>query len=121
MMSTPGHHVSSPYAPVNDAPTAEGAVRYVLGGLQSLEDGRRADAYKQMFTTCGGTYEITREEDAADGSTGVVIGGVVSTQTIPYRVIHFRCAPAAGTGRVITGGPPPVHEESDPPRHPTGP
>ena len=52
----------SAYAPTNEAGTS-GEISYCNAGAKLVRDARREDAYKKMYTSCGGAYEIIREED----------------------------------------------------------
>ena len=76
---------NSQYAPLNEQGIA-GEISYCNAGAKSVRDARREDAYKKMFASCGGPYEIVREEDQHP---------VLCTME---RRIWFTCAakPAAG-------------------------
>ena len=53
---------NSQYAPLNESGVT-GEISYCNAGAKSVRDARREDAYKKMFASCGGPYEIVREED----------------------------------------------------------
>lgn len=81
---------NSQYGPVSQPAAIDGEVEYALGGLEVIENGRREDAYKQMFKECSGTYAITREENKEKQTVSVgPLGG--GSFPVTYRVIHFKC------------------------------
>lgn len=99
MVNSPGMARSlSPYAPVNEA-SRGGVVKYLNQGASSVVRQRRDDAYRQMYTACGGSYRINAEGPNAEG--GVVIpiqgGGAMWTQS-QYWYIQFSCVPPAADG-----------------------
>ena len=53
---------NSAYAPLNESGVS-GEISYCNAGAKSVRDARREDAYKKMHASCGGAYEIVREED----------------------------------------------------------
>lgn len=53
---------NSAYAPINESGVS-GEISYCNAGAKTVRDARREDAYKKMYASCGGPYEITREED----------------------------------------------------------
>lgn len=53
---------ASSYAPINEL-ISEGEISYCNAGLKSIRDARRKDAYEKMYSACGGSYQIVREEE----------------------------------------------------------
>lgn len=53
---------SSMYAPLNEAQST-GEISYCNAGAKVVRDARREDAYRKMYESCSGKYEIVREED----------------------------------------------------------
>lgn len=89
-----------PYAPVNER--NGGSLRYYEGTKS------REDAYREMYTFCGGGYEIVDERDINRGASTNYNPNSYNTTvtTMIEHVIDFRCVqsgpPAAGGVR-LTG------------------
>jgi hypothetical protein len=85
----------SPYAPTNE--DHGGTVKYLSDGASFVVEGRRKDAYKQMYESCRGPYRIVEEHGASEGSaTGVYVApnatyGSAITAPINYEYITFQC------------------------------
>jgi hypothetical protein len=91
MVNPPGGATGSPYAPVNEG-QRPGVVSFLNQGLPDLVQARREDAYKQMFTACGGAYRIDREGAVASGGSAIPLGGGVTTwRENHYWSIQFSC------------------------------
>lgn len=56
-----GDAFKSAYAPVNQAISSQ-AINYCNAGAKFVRDSRREDAYRKMYATCRGKYQIIREE-----------------------------------------------------------
>lgn len=82
----------SSYAPVNER--RGGSLRYYEGTKS------REDAYQEMFTYCGGTYEIVDERDVNRGMTTSYnrYSYNTTTTTMIEHVIDFRCVDQPGRG-----------------------
>lgn len=52
----------SRFAPIDERTTA-GEISYCNAGIKTVRNARRDDAYQKMYSTCGGSYQIVREED----------------------------------------------------------
>jgi hypothetical protein len=91
MVSSPGATSRSPYAPVNEK-SRGGIIKYSNRGLPSLRQARREDAYRQMYTACGGYYNIDAEGPRSEG--GQVYGdgqGGITYSSYEYLYIQFSC------------------------------
>jgi len=98
MLRTPGASPEkSKYAPQNESSNnSVGVVRYLNEGASFVVDARREDAYKQMFNSCNGKYEIIAETDSESLPTTFInqtsTGYMAQTVSSTYRFIHFRCS-----------------------------
>ena len=68
MERMPGTASGRAYAPINEGQTP-GVVSYRMGTSDAFNAERRDDAYKNMYTACGGRYRITKEYDDTSGYT----------------------------------------------------
>jgi hypothetical protein len=106
MVNSPGRS-GSPYAPVNES-QRPGVVKYLNQGADVVIRSRREDAYKQMHSSCGGTYRIDAEGPQVDGQTAMMIPGApgagssVVVQNQEYWYIQFSCV--GPTPRTATAG-----------------
>ena len=105
MLQAPGAVQTSKYGPVNQATSSNvGAIQYMVGGLDSITQSRRENAFKQMFDACKGKYEIVDEHTSGGGTSeytptqvtgaaGSMVNGMKEAQANPfmYRVIVFKC------------------------------
>ena len=81
-----------PYAPVNEQ-TVTKTISYHLSPLTSVNSGRRKSAYKSLWKSCGGKYEIVEEHDAVRGAIGSQFGNNSVATTLKSHVIEYRCLP----------------------------
>jgi len=77
---------------VNEA-TRPGVVKYLNQGADAAVQARRDDAYRQMYDSCWGFYEIVAEGPRSEGGTAAAIGGTVFFDDNNYWYIHFKCVP----------------------------
>lgn len=89
--SIEGRGTSSAYAPVNER--RGGSLRYYEGTRS------RDDAYQEMYTYCGGAYEIVDERDVNRGMSTSYnrYSYNTTTTTMIEHVIDFRCVDQPGT------------------------
>ncbi len=93
MVSAPGRaRAPSAYAPVNDS-VQPGLVRYLNQGASSVVNTRREDAYKQMYTSCGGAYRIDAEGPQSDGAAVIPTATGAYIAPSQYWYIQFSCVP----------------------------
>jgi hypothetical protein len=93
MVQSPHH--KSKYAPKNYAQT--GTMKYLAQGADSIIEARREDAFKAMWTQCGGEYEITREyRDKDNISTQANAFGGHNVNHSNYVYMDFKCLGVAG-------------------------
>ncbi len=95
MVNTVGNSTSQ-YAPTNERDLRGGTVKYLNQGATSIIKRRRENAYKQMFTYCGGPYRIATESSQDNGGVSVVSPGPGNLNTaygLPqqYWYIDFQC------------------------------
>lgn len=90
MVSRPGSTTPNPNAPVNEA-SRPGVVKYNNGGLASIRQSRRNDAYRQMHEACGGPYRIDAEGPRVEGGVVVPAGDAVVVSDTEYWYIQFSC------------------------------
>jgi hypothetical protein len=89
---------SSQYAPKNQQTQANGrgVVNYLNEGASIVREGRKEDAYKQMFKACDGEYIILGESNSETSPTYVSnsngLGGITTSSfSSTYVYIHFEC------------------------------
>lgn len=100
---------SNTYGPTRRTDGGEvGIVRYYTDGAPQVVEGRKQDAYKQMYQACSGLYEIVAEGPSQEGATAVAMDipnmplPTTAATVAPMNVwtIRFRCieesAEAAG-------------------------
>lgn len=100
MVSRPGSISASQYAPVNEG-ARSGVIKYLNQGAESIVKKRRADAYRQMYEACGGTYRIDAEGPRAEGGAAVPIGEAAVIATTEYWYIQFSCVKEASPPDVV--------------------
>lgn len=85
----------SAYAPANEH--RGGSLRYFEGTKS------RDEAYREMFTFCGGAYEIVGERDVGRGTTTNYnrYGYGSTTTTMIEHVIDFRCVEQGSRGPAV--------------------
>lgn len=77
------------YSPVNEQ--RGGSLRYYEGSKS------RDDVYREMFTYCGGQYEITSERDVNRGTNTTYSRYSYNTTSYVEHVIDFRCLDTPNT------------------------
>ena len=87
---SPGSNQSSPYAPVNEA-SRGGIVKYLNEGAGFVKRSRRESAYKKMYESCGGSYEIVKEGTNLEGGVIVPAGNSAVWANSQYVYIEYRC------------------------------
>lgn len=71
----------------------KGIVKYLNHGADSIIETRRESAFKQMYESCGGEYEITHEAPASSGYwTAANMYGGHNVYSSQYILIEFQCA-----------------------------
>lgn len=97
MMNNPSSSGASRFAPVRRANQEVGIVKYGADGAPFVVEERKADAYRQMYESCDGSYEIIREELVNDGAVATALDtpslGMTTAigQSLSSWVIQFRC------------------------------
>jgi hypothetical protein len=99
MLNSPTGAASSRYAPVRRASQEVGIVKYSADGAAFIVQQRKNDAYKQMYETCSGSYEIVREYLVKDGAAATAIDSPLFNSSITSAVaqplsswvIEFKC------------------------------
>jgi hypothetical protein len=66
-MIVPPGNTKSKYAPANQS-SNKGIVKYSTEGARSVVEARREDAYKRMYSACGGRYIIVSEGMKPEGA-----------------------------------------------------
>lgn len=91
MISAPGD--TTEYAPINER-TRVGTIRYLNQGADFVIKERRSDAYKKMYNTCSGRYQIVAEAPTQGGlTTAQNLGsGVTIFSGTEYWYISFQCS-----------------------------
>lgn len=74
------------YAPKNYQ--GVGQVKYLNQGADSIIDGRREDAFKQMYMACNGEYEIVKETGT---NNSVTFTGNTAYASDNYIYLDFKC------------------------------
>ena len=90
MVKQPGGFSDSPYAPINEA-SSTGVVKYLNQGAKDVIKARREDAYKKMYKSCKGSYEIVNEGPVKEGGSAYTIGESIVWSDWKYWYIEFRC------------------------------
>ncbi len=100
MMNSPtASSGASRFAPVRRSTPEISVIKYSADGAPFLVQQRKDDAYRQMYTSCGGSYEILREELVKDGAQatafdtpvlGLAVTSVVA-QPLSSWMIQFKC------------------------------
>lgn len=90
LISAPGAKSGSAYAPINEQ-SLPGVVRYSAQGIKPIVNSRREAAYKRMFETCNGKYNILGETYDTDGGVIVPVGNLAAYSARKYVYIHFEC------------------------------
>jgi hypothetical protein len=90
MVVNPGSRETSLYAPTNDA-KRPGVIKYLNAGASGVIEARRQDAYKQMYTACGGKYKILGEGPRSEGGAIVPVGDAAFYADSQYMYIQFEC------------------------------
>jgi hypothetical protein len=83
VLQVPGNTEQSKYGPQNEK-RLTGIVAYKLGGDA---EANREEAYKKMFDTCNGKYNIIKEWEQSKG--GVFVYGAFVK--IRHQYIEFNC------------------------------
>jgi hypothetical protein len=103
MVNLPGGSAKrSAYAPVNEATPSAGLIKYTAHGSPSAIKARREDAYRQMFTACGGGYKIDGEGPRQEGGLAVPAAEGAPPAASQYWFIQFSCVPKS-TGGLAAG------------------
>src|SRR5436190_12872716 len=84
----------SPYAPVNER-MRTGVVSYRNEGIGPVRKRRREDAYKQMYKSCNGSYQIVAEGPKSDGAVVTSEYGTTKVSDVQHWYIQYRCGAAA--------------------------
>lgn len=92
LVAPPGKPGAVPYAPLNEK-ERPGIMKYYNEGSESTVRQRRNEAYKQMYTLCGGCYEIVWEGPIDEAVPDSAIHGRYAAVDRPqeYLYIKFRC------------------------------
>lgn len=77
---------TSKYAPKGHQET--GIVKYLNTGMDWVIEQRREDAYRAMYESCNGSYQITREGNQTQFQASW------SSWDQNYWMIEFKCVPA---------------------------
>jgi hypothetical protein len=98
-----------------------GEIKYLREGATAVIEGRRENAYQQMFNECDGRYVITREWDESDAPT---TNGVASTRgnttawssttySSTYHFIGFECVTEPSRIETLAEMPTPIRARYD--------
>ena len=90
VVATRGNSTSQ-FAPTNEKTERGGTVKYLNQGYQFARSARREDAYKKMYTQCGGPYRITSEGPRAEGGAVIPVGTGAYFADSQYWYINFEC------------------------------
>ena len=83
--------VKSAYAPKNYTP--KGVVKYLNQGADFVIESRREDAFKEMYSGCGGNYKITGEGPREEGGVVSQISpGSAMFFSSQYWYISYECS-----------------------------
>jgi hypothetical protein len=109
MVALPGGASGSPFAPVNE-PEQGGVIKYRTSDVPSVVLARRQDAFWQMYTACGGPYQIDAEGPRVEGGRVRSHGSRGYTfKPREFWYIQFSCVPPPvpyNEGAPVAEGPP---------------
>lgn len=114
-----GRRGQSQYGPMNEK--RGGEIKYLREGARAVIEGRRENAYQQMFNECDGRYLITREWDESDGPTtngvaktrGNTTAWSSTTYSSTYHFIAFECVTEPSIVETLAEMPAPVRARYD--------
>jgi hypothetical protein len=90
VVSQPGGISRSRYAPINET-SRSGMVKYLNQGAKGIIEARREDAYRKMYNSCNGNYEIVKEGPNSEGGIGTNVSGTLYLSESQYWYIEYRC------------------------------
>lgn len=87
--------IPAQYAPRNESPQNYGVVRYLTDGASSVVKSRIKSAYKTMYDTCNGNYDVlgTGNTESMPVYTATKSGGnvYITGASFHYKYIYFKC------------------------------
>lgn len=114
-----GRRGQSQYGPMYEK--RGGEIKYLREGATAVIEGRRENAYQQMFNECDGRYVVTREWDEGDAPTtngvartrGNTTAWSSTTYSSTYHFIAFECVTEPSTVETLAEMPEPVRARYD--------
>lgn len=88
-------NIPTQYAPRNESPDNYGVVRYLTDGASSVVQSRIKSAYKTMYDTCNGNYNVigTGNTESMPVYTATKSGdnAYITGASFHYKYIYFKC------------------------------